>query len=156
ELARKPEQITVDPDQVIPDRDPTNNHWKQPVNFRFAPVYTFLEETDITTAWDRWNVIVGPWLHGGTYAGPWYNRGWIGGLPAGLYRTRIFSGGLYGVYRNDYRDFVAGADVLFTDWPYSKVQWGGNFEYRVGTGQASDANPSRASAFGRYVFQYGS
>ncbi len=156
ELPSKPTQITVDPDRLIPDRDPTNNTWKQEVNFRFAPLYTFLEETDITTSWDRWNVIVGPWLHGAAYPDPWYTRTWMGGARAGLYRTRHFAGGLYGVYRMDYRDFVVGADALFTDWPHSRVQLGGNFEYRVGTGFEADANPSRAALFGRYVFQYGS
>lgn len=156
DLPCRPTQISVDPDQLIPDRDPVNNHWKPLVNFRVSPVYTFLEETDITTAWDRWNVLVGPWLHGGTWADPWYTRGWMGGLRAGLYRTRHFVGGLYGVYRMDYSDFVVGADVLVTDWPHSKVQFGGNFEYRVANGVESDANPSRASLFGRYVFQYGS
>ena len=32
------------------------------MRFRFAPVYTFLEETDLTNYYDRWNIICGPWI----------------------------------------------------------------------------------------------
>lgn len=156
ELPCKPEQITVDPDQLIPDREPANNHWMREVKLRLAPVYTILDETDVTTDWDRWNVIAGPWLFGAAYPDPWYTRTWMGGFRAGAFRTHHFMGGLYGVYRMDYRDFVVGADALLMHWPHPRIQWGGNFEYRVGTGFESDANPSRASVFGRYVFHFGS
>src|SRR5262249_14150902 len=62
-LPCKPTQIAVDPDQVLLDRDPSNNWWKPPVRWRLTPLYTSLEETDLTTAYDRWNVIIGPWVY---------------------------------------------------------------------------------------------
>src|SRR5262249_53612209 len=97
----------------------------------------------------------GPCVHGAASADPWYSRTWMGGARAGLYRTQYFEGGLYGVYRMDYRDFVVGADAVLMHWPHPSLQWGGNVEYRVGTGFLAEANPSRASVFGRYVLQYG-
>lgn len=151
-LGPEPTQITVDPDQLIPDKNPANNHWKPEIHFRIAPVYTLLDENDLTTAWDRWNVMVGPWLHGGTFADPWYQRGWMGGVRAGLFRTQHFHGGLYSVYRTDYNDIVVGADALLLHAPHPQIQWGGNFEYRVATVLESDPNPSRAALFGRWVF----
>ena len=54
-LPDEPTQVAVDPDQVLIDRDPSNNYWKPPVRIRFSPVYTFLEETDLTNNYDRWN-----------------------------------------------------------------------------------------------------
>ena len=67
-------RVAVDPDQVLIDRDPSNNYWKPPVRIRFAPVYTFLEETDLTNDYDRWNLIFGPWIYGSIYDDPWYTR----------------------------------------------------------------------------------
>src|SRR5690606_4025475 len=54
-LPERPTQIAVDPDQVLVDREPDNNYWKRRARLRFTPVYTFLEETDLTNAYDRWN-----------------------------------------------------------------------------------------------------
>src|SRR5262249_22750549 len=47
-LPSEPTQIAVDPDQILVDRDPANNFWKSQTHFRLAPVYTPLEETDLT------------------------------------------------------------------------------------------------------------
>ena len=44
------------------------------VRWRVTPLYSFLEETDFTCAYDRWNVIVGPWFYEDAYDDPWYAR----------------------------------------------------------------------------------
>src|SRR5262249_35463986 len=54
-LPCKPTQIAVDPDQVLVDRDPSNNYWKLPFRLRITPLYTLIEETDVTNDYDRWN-----------------------------------------------------------------------------------------------------
>jgi hypothetical protein len=155
-LPRKPRQITVDPDQILVDKNPANNYWKAPVRYRFAPVYTFLEETDLTNAHDRWNVLFGPWIYRQAYLDPWYTRGTLLGLRAGLYRTQEFSGGVYTAYRTDYRDVVAGADGLLDHWPFPKTQIGFNVEQRLYTFQSGNNTAFRGSLFGRYVKQYSS
>ena len=84
-LPEKPVQIAVDPDQVLPDRDPTNNFWKTPWHVRVTPFYTFLDETSLTTGYDRWNLIIGPWLYGPSYAEAWFTRSDVVGLRAREY-----------------------------------------------------------------------
>ncbi len=155
-LPCRPVQIAVDPDQVLVDREPTNNFWKTPVRWRFSPVFTLLDESDLTTAWDCWNVTFGPWLYGSAYADPWYQRSTIVGARLGAYRTAQFDGGVYAGYRTTYRDFVVGADGLWDHCPWEHTQFGFNFEQRVGTFEQADAQPSREVLFGRYVFQYNS
>jgi hypothetical protein len=156
QLPSRPVQIAVDPDQVLVDKDPSNNFWRSPVRYRITPVYTFLEETDLTTAYDRWNIIAGPWLFSPIYDDPWYAQSTMIGLRAGLFRTEEFKGGIYGAFRTDYNDIVVGADGVWDHWPWAHTQVGFNFEQRVGTLEQADAHPSRASVFGRYIFKYGS
>jgi hypothetical protein len=156
ELADEPTQIAVDPDQVLVDKDPSNNFWKPPVRWRLTPLYTFLEETDLTNAYDRWNVIVGPWLYGPAYDDVWYTRSTMAGVRAGVYRTQHFNGGLYAAYRTDYRDVVAGVDGMWDHWPYSHVQVGFNAERRLRIFENGDNDALRGVVYGRYVFQYGS
>ncbi len=105
-LPEEPTQVAVDPDQVLIDKDPSNNYWKPPVRVRFAPVFTFLEETDLTNYYDRWNLIYGPWVYGSIYDDPWYTRTTMVGFRAAAYRTQEFDGGAYAAYRTDYRDLV--------------------------------------------------
>ena len=62
EVPEEPTQVAVDPDQLLVDKDPSNNYWKAPIRCALTPVYTFLEETDLTNAYDRWNFIFGPWV----------------------------------------------------------------------------------------------
>ena len=81
-LPSEPTQISVDPDHVLLDSNPTNNHWKPEVRWRLTPLYTQLEETDVTNAYDRWNVIVGPWVYGAAYNDPWYTRSPLAGFKA--------------------------------------------------------------------------
>ena len=154
-LPCRPTQVTVDPDQIIPDKNPSNNYWKPPKRIRFAPIYTFLEETDLTNAYDRWNVLLGPWVFGAPYDDPWYTRSTMIGARAGLYRTQAFTGGAYAAYRTDFRDVVAGIDGMWDHWPWPHTQVGFNAEQRLATFYEGDNHARRASAFGRYVFEYG-
>jgi hypothetical protein len=157
-LPEAPSQIAVDPDQILVDRDPVNNFWKAPFRFRFTPAYTFLDETDMTTAHDRWNVIVGPWMYGTAYYDAWYPRTYATmlGFRAGLYRTQTFSGGVYAGYRTDYRDVVAGVDGLFDHWPGNRFQVGYDFEQRLAQFYPGQVNAKRGVLFTRYIFKYGS
>jgi hypothetical protein len=155
-LPCKPVQVAVDPDQILVDRDPANNYWKTPVRWRVVPVSTLLDEADLTTDYDRWNVTIGAWIYGAAYSDPWYARASIIGARASAYRIQQFDGGIYTGYRTSYRDFVVGADGLWDHCPWDRTQVGFNVEQRVGTFAEADAQPSREVLFGRYVFQYNS
>ncbi len=155
-LPCRPEQIAVDPDQVLVDRDPSNNYWHTPVRWRFSPVMTLLDEADLTTAYDRWNVTFGPWVYGSAYNDAWYTRSTIVGARVAAYRTQVFDGGIYAGYRPDYHDFVVGADGLWDHQLGERLQFGFNVEQRVAVATAADAQPNREVLFGRYVFQYNS
>ncbi|MBV9124764.1 MAG: BamA/TamA family outer membrane protein, partial [Planctomycetes bacterium] len=155
ELPCKPTQIAVDPDQVLLDCNPANNYWKTPIRWRLTPLYTQLEETDLTTDYDRWNVILGPWIYGASYDDPWFTRSARLGLRAGLYRTQDFNGGAYLAFRPDERDLVAGTDGLWDHWPWPHTQVG--FVAERGLTHDWHGFPEdRGVLFGRYVFQYGS
>src|SRR5262249_51458068 len=132
-LPRCPTQIAVDPDQVLVDTDPSNNFWKTPVRWRITPLYTFIDETSLTTDYDKWNVIAGPWAFGSAYNDPWYTRSTMLGARIGAYRTEQFSGGVYAAYRTDYRDVVAGVDALWDHTPFPTTQVGFNVERRLAT-----------------------
>jgi len=154
-LPAEPTQIAVDPDQVLVDKDPSNNFWKTPIRFRISPVYTVLDETDLTNYYDRWNIIVGPWIYGTVYVDPWYERSTMLGFRAGAYRTQDFDGGAYVAYRSDFRDIVAGVDGLFDHWPLAHFQVGYNAEQRLTTAYPGEDQVSRGVVFGRYILQYG-
>ena len=157
ELPCEPTQVSVDPDQVLLDRDPTNNHWKTRVRWRITPVYTQFDEVDLTNAYDRWNVIFGPWLYASTYTNPWYTRSEMAGLRAGVYRTQDFSGGAYLGYRSNDRNVVAGVDALWDHWPWPNTQVGLNAERSLTTWAGEgDERASRAVLFGRYILLPGS
>jgi hypothetical protein len=156
DLPCRPAQIAVDPDQVLVDKNPANNFWRVCPRIRFAPVYTFLEETDLTTAFDRWNILYGPWINSPAYPDPWYTRSPMIGVRAGLYRLQKFNGGVYAALRGDYRDVVAGADGLLDHWPWPRTQAGFNVEQRLLSLQDANDTAFRASAFFRYVLTYGS
>jgi hypothetical protein len=152
----KPTQVAVDPDQLMVDSEPSNNYWKTKVRWRLTPLYTPLEETDVTNAYDRWNVIAGPWLYGPAYNDPWYMRSSMAGLRVGAYRTQQVFGGAYLAYRTDYRDLAAGVDVFKDHWPWPKTQVGFNAERSLTQFSDHQATADRAVVYGRYVFQYGS
>jgi hypothetical protein len=155
----EPVQIKVDPDGVLLDANPGNNAWKSTPRVSVSPLYTTLNETDLTNDYDRWNVGAGPWVGGSLYPDPWYTRSTMLGLRAAAYRTQLFTGGAYAAVRTDYRDAVIGADGLLDHEPFPKSQLGYSVERRIGgpwlSNDGSDA-AFRASLFARYVFQYGS
>jgi hypothetical protein len=155
-LPCKPKQIAVDPDQILIDKNPANNYWKKPLRCRLTPLYTALEETDITCAFDRWNLIAGPYVNRPAYDDPWYARSTLVGVRAGLYRTQHFNGGVYAAYRTDYNDVVIGADGELDHWPWAKTQLGFNVEQRVATFENGRDTAFRAAIYGRYVLAYGS
>jgi hypothetical protein len=151
-----PTQIAVDPDQVLVDRNPANNYWKTQVRTHFSPFYTMLDETDVTNAYDRWNVLYGPGFFATAYDDPWYSRSSILGVRAGLYRNSFFSGGVYTGYRTNFRDLAAGVDGLWDHWPLPHTQVGFNIEKSYASLGSGDQPGGRGVLFGRYVLQYGS
>jgi hypothetical protein len=150
-----PAQITVDPDQVLLDDCPTNNHWKDETRFRLTPLYTELDETDVTNRYDRWNFTFGPWAFMASYNDPWFVRNELFGLRAGVYRTQEFYGGAYLAYRADNRNLVAGVDGLWDHWPLPHTQVGFTIEQNLATLGPQNIPDSRAVAYARYVFMYG-
>jgi Peptidase family M1 domain len=149
-LPGKPEQIAVDPDQILPDAEPDNNYWKPRLRYRFSPIFTFLDENNLTLAYDRWNLIHGPWLYGPSYPDPWFVRANVLGYRVGAYRTDEFYGGVYAGYRTDFRDVAAGFDAYWKN-VFPRIDFGINGEkslFRVGSG-ASELD--RAVIFSRYV-----
>lgn len=151
DLPEEPEQISVDPDQVIPDLNLHDNHWKKLPKTRVTWLYTGLDETDLTTDNDQINLTFGPWMYGSSYSNAWYTRTTMAGVRAGAYRTQDFSGGVYAAYRTDFRDVVIGADGLVEHWPDPSIQSGFNVEQRVFEFQNGQSNPLRASLFTRKV-----
>lgn len=155
ELPWEPAQVAVDPDHVIPDKNPANNLWKSHWHPRIRPLYTFLDESDLTNQYDRWNVILGPWLYFAGYNDPWFTRSTMIGGRAGLYRMQSLEAGVYGAYRTDFQDVVVGGDFLVDHLPWAHTQFGGIYEQRVFAGLGGAAHPDRGALFGRYVIDYG-
>lgn len=114
-----PQQVTVDPDRVLLDKNPANNVWKPEPKIGIAPFYSMLNETDLTTDYDKWNFGGGPWIGGSLYPDPWFTRRCSACAP-GVHRTQIFNGRAYAAYRTEYRDLVVGADGLWDHWPLSR------------------------------------
>ncbi len=155
ELSNWPTQITVDPDEILVDRNPANNYWKPSFRVRATPLYTFLDETDLTNAYDRWNLIFGPWIFAPTYDNPWFTRSTRFGVRGGGYRTAAFEGGGYAAYRTDYRDFVEGVDAIFDHWPFPHTEAGFVFERRFAGTLKGEDNANIGVAYARYVIDYG-
>jgi hypothetical protein len=146
-------QVTVDPDGILLDSNPGNNVWKADPKFRLTPLYTMLDETDMTSAQDRWNFTAGPWMWGAAYPDPWYTRSTMVGLRAGANRPQEFIGGGYAAYRTDFRDLVMGVDAK---WLWNMQETGFNWEYRIGGpfgGQAGASAPERASLYHRWIIK---
>jgi hypothetical protein len=134
-LPRRPVQISVDPDQVLLDREPANNHWRPEVHCDW-----FTLESDFTTPYDRWALIAGPWFD---------QRGHVGGH-AGVYRLQQFRGGLYAGYDVNDEGFVVGADGLLDHWPHPAAQFGFYFDHGLSPDWA-DTRRDQLYLFGRYV-----
>jgi hypothetical protein len=154
-LPCKPLQIAVDPDQVLVDRNPANNFWKQSIKPRFTLLYTFLDENDLTNAYDHWNLIAGPWLFAPTYDNPFFTRSTRIGGRAGVYRTAQFEGGVYTAYRTDYRDVVTGADMVLEHWPWDHAEIGFVAERRLAGTLRGETNANRGVLYCRHVIDYG-
>lgn len=151
DLPFQPEQISVDPDGVLLDANPGNNSWKSKPKANFTPLYSMLDETSLTSDYDRLNAIAGPWVWGATAQDPWYTRSTMIGLRAGAFRNEKFNVGAYTAIRSDYRDAVVGADArIFA--PHS--EFGGNVETRIGGpwgGLDGQSGPFRVSAYARNI-----
>jgi hypothetical protein len=151
-----PEQITVDPDGVLLDANPTNNTWKSPIRARLTPLYTMLDETDVTSDYDRLNITAGPWVWGASYADPWYTRSTMVGLRVGLNQPQQYKIGAYATYRTDFRDVVVGVDGAILG---NMEETGFNYERRVAGpwfGQDGSSGPQRADVYQRWVIQQSS
>jgi Peptidase family M1 domain len=150
-LPEAPNQVAVDPDQVLPDSQPDNNWWDPPVRFRPRPLYTFLDETAFTNDYDKWNVIYGIAAYAPPYAEAWFTRSSIVGLRAGVFRTEEFRGGIYTGYRPTYGDTVVGFDAHASHYPWPKWEAGAHGELSIGQCfQSDDYNPDRAVAWVRH------
>ena len=157
-LPRKPVDVVIDPDRVLLDANPGDNAWDRTPNLTFTPLYTFLNETDLTADYDRWNLTAGPWIWGASYQDPWYTRSTMLGARAGAFRTQTFQGGVYGAYRTDFRDVVVGIDATLSRWPFAQTLVGFNYERRVAGPFFDDQGRNtaqRASIYGRYIIQEG-
>jgi hypothetical protein len=149
-LPAKPTQISIDPEQVLPDAQPDNNHWHHEMRVKLTPLYTNLDDTDLTTAYDRWNVTIGPWF--GTNAPQFGQRGYSG-FRIGAYRIQEFMGGIYTAYDIDDQDVRLGADALIDHWPYPQAQVGVQFDHSL-TPDWAGRRYDRGRAFARHVFHY--
>lgn len=147
QLPDEPAQISVDPDQVLLDKQPANNHWKCELNARLTPLLTNLDETDLTTMYDRWNLTAGPWL--GTNL-PQFGQRPYAGVRASLYRLQTFQGGVYTAFDGVDYDLRAGADLLFKHWPWPNWQTGFQFDHSL-TGDWADLRRDRGRLFTRYI-----
>lgn len=151
ELPSQPDQISVDPDQVLPDADPSNNWWKRPVNIRPRALYTFLDETAYTNDYDRWNLIYGPWAYGAAYNDGWFTRSSVLGVRGGAYRLEEFRGGVYAGFRPMFGDAAIGADGLLSHEPWPKAELGFNVEKSVAPFMAQrNYRPDRAVGWLRH------
>jgi hypothetical protein len=151
-LPEKPTQIAVDPDQILPDKNPTNNFWQPRYRVKITPLYTFLDETDLTAAYDRWNFTAGPWMYGPSYSDPWFTRATVLGVRAGAYRTEEFTGGVYTGYRTDYKDIAVGMDAIAYNLFFPRIDTGVHAEKSLVDINDESSNLDRAVIFNRYVF----
>jgi hypothetical protein len=155
-LPGEPEQVSVDPDGVLPDADAGNNHWHTPVKWRFTPLYTQLDDAGPVNDYDRWTIQTGPYLYVANNREPWYTRSLLAGLRVGAVRPQHFYGGGYLAYRGDFRDVVVGADAMWEHFPWPRTEVGFNVEQRIAGpfGEPGQDSTLRAVLFGRYIFSY--
>ncbi len=155
-LPSEPLQISIDPDRLLLDQKPTNNHWKREFRWRLSPLYTQLEEVDVTNSVDRWNLTAGPWLYFSSYSDPWYTKSLMGGFRMGLFRTQELQSAAFLAYRSNDRNIVAGADVFWDHAIWPRLQMGLAVEKSLATLSNSDIPSSRGVLYTRYVFLHGS
>lgn len=155
ELAGEPEQVAADPDRLILDANPHDNRWKPPIRTKITPLLSTLDEADLTSDYDRLNVIAGPWAWGASYQDPWYTRSTMLGARIVANKPQHWKADAYAAYRTDYRDVVIGGDLTkFGD----HYEIGLNYERRVAGpfgDQDGSGGPQRAVAYYRDVMKPG-
>ncbi|MEI7686498.1 MAG: M1 family metallopeptidase, partial [Planctomycetota bacterium] len=151
----QPKQIVVDPDRVLIDSRPENNAWAPHIKWRPTPLYTILDEVDVTNSYDKWSVIFGPWIGTSTTTDPWYSRSPLFGAKIGVMRIQELTAGAFVGYRTNDRNIVAGVEALWSHVCLPQVYLGFNVERALTTIDDSP-NASRAAAFARYVLTGGS
>jgi hypothetical protein len=149
-LPKKPVQISVDPDCILLDKEPANNHWpcSSAIAWRLTPLLTPLDETDLTTSYDHWNVITGPWLG---VSQPQFGQRPYAGFRSAVYRLQQFQGGGYVAWDGEDQDVRLGADARIMHWPYYKTEVGVQFDHSLTPDWAS-LKRDRGRVYGRYVF----
>ena len=157
-LPEPPTDAVVDPDRVLLDADWSNNGWMHRPSFRWLPLYSMLEDSDLSNDYDRWNYKAGFAIGGGLYPDPWYTKSTTIGAKVGVTRTQQLQAAAYAGYRTEFNDLVIGAEGLLDHVPFPKTQVGFNYERRLTAfGDQSGANTAnRAVLFGRYIHQQGS
>ena len=155
-LPSEPLQISVDPDSILLDDRPTNNHWKPQVRWHLTPFYTQFDEVDVTNAYDRWNVNAGPGVFFASYNDPWYTKSMLAGLRLGVYRTQEVQSAAYLGYRANDRTLVAGADLWWYHAPLPNMQFGLSLEHAVATLGDPNISVNRGVFYSRYIILDGS
>lgn len=150
-----PKQMVVDPDKVLIDCRLENNAWVPHINWRPTPLYTMLDEVDVTNTYDRWSVIFGPWLGTPTTIDPWYTRSPLFGAKIGVVRIQELTAGAFIGYRTNDRNIVAGAEGLWSHVIDPNFYIGFNVEQAL-TVIDNSPQASRGAVFGRYVLTNGS
>ncbi len=151
-LPRRPQQIAVDPDGVLLDSNPANNSWKPEVCWHLTPLYTTFDETELTCAHDRWNLLFGPWVYDPSWEEPWFTRAAVLGVRLGAFRSHSFQGGVYAGLRPESGDIGCGADVTLPNWPFPKTEVGFNIERSFVELRSHGAGLNRTAVYGRYIF----
>ena len=152
-LPDRPTQVVVDPDQVLPDRNPANNYWKAPLKVRLKPLATPLDENELTTLPDRKTITIGPWATDAAYNDPFYPYSGVIGVRAGVYQAQGFAGGLYAGFRPYFNDLAVGFDGIWEHTPFPRTQIGYNVEKGVASLDRTGVHGDRALVYGRYVFE---
>jgi len=155
-LPSEPLQISVDPDRVLLDDRPTNNHWKSQLRWHLTPFYTQFDEVDVTNAYDRWNINAGPGLFFASYNDPWYTKSMMAGLRLGVYRTQEMQAAAYLAYRANDRNIVAGADFWWYHTPLANMEFGLSLEHAMTTLGGPNIPVNRGVFYSRYILMYGS
>lgn len=145
-----PQDIVIDPDKVLPDKNPANNSWRTPIRWRFTPLYTNLDETDLTVPYDRWAVTFGPWAG---LTDPAFGQQPYMGLRLGLYRLQEFRGGTFLAYDPNDQDWRVGLDAIWDHFPLPRTQVGIQYMRSISP-DWSDFQKDRAKIFARYIFTY--
>ncbi|MCS7166296.1 MAG: M1 family aminopeptidase [Gemmatales bacterium] len=145
-----PQHVVIDPDQVLPDRNPVNNYWHTPIRWRITPLYTNLDDTDLTVPYDGYAVTFGPWAG---LMDPAFGQQPYMGLRLGFYRLQTLRGGVFLAYDPNDQDWRVGFDIIRDHFPLPRVQLGMQYVRSLST-DWSNFEKDRAKLFARYIFTY--